>query len=487
MDYGLVFYILGQVLKVESALMLFPLAVSIIYKEGTSTYLIWLFVSIISLVLGIILSIKKPKGRPLNLRDGNICVGLTWIVMSVIGTLPFVLTKDIPNFIDAFFETVSGFTTTGASILPKVEVLRRSTMFWHSFTHWIGGMGIFVFIMSFLPLLGSSTIHLMRAESPGYSVDRMLPRLKDTAKDLYKIYLFITALMISVLFFCKMPFFDNICLTFGSLGTGGFAVKNDSIASYTSLQQNIIMIFMIFSGVNYSVYFAMKRRDFKSAVKNEEVRWYFLIIIMAAILIFLELSGFNQNRTVYFRISDALKHSFFQVGSIITTTGYSSTDFDLWPSLSKAVLLMLMMLGACAGSTGGGFKVSRFLILAKEIKSEMRAMFHPNSVRKIRLSGTVISSEAVRSVNVFTAIYIMIFTSSIVLISVDNFNITTNISAVAATFNNIGPGFSIVGATGSYAGFSAFSKLVLTFDMLCGRLELLPMLTLFAPVAWKRR
>lgn len=487
MDYSLVFYILGQVLKVEAALMLFPFAVSLIYKEGASVYFIWIFVALLSLFLGLILSIKKPAGRPLNLRDGNICVGLTWLVMSVIGALPFVLTKDIPNFVDAFFETVSGFTTTGASILPKVEVLRHSTMFWHSFTHWIGGMGIFVFIMSFLPLLGSSTIHLMKAESPGYSVDRMLPKLKDTAKDLYIIYLFITGLMILVLFACKMPLFDNFCLTFGSLGTGGFAVKNDSIASYTSLQQNVITIFMVLSGVNYSVYFAVKRRDFKNALKNEEVRWYFFIIFMSAALIFIELIGLNKGKTVYFGIFDALKHSLFQVGSIITTTGYSSTDFDLWPSLSKAVILMLMMLGACAGSTGGGFKVSRFLILTKEIKSEMRSIFHPDSVRKIRLSGNVVSKEAVRSVNVFTAIYLLIFTSSIVLISVDNFNITTNISAVAATFNNIGPGLSVVGATGSYAGFSAFSKLVLTFDMLCGRLELLPMLTLIAPMAWKRR
>lgn len=487
MDYSLVFYILGQVLKVESALMLFPFAVSLIYKEGVSTYIIWVSVALISLLFGIILSIKKPEGRPLNLRDGNICVGLTWIVMSVIGALPFVFTQDIPNFVDAFFETVSGFTTTGASILQKVEVLRHSTMFWHSFTHWIGGMGIFVFIMSFLPLLGSSTIHLMKAESPGYSVDRMLPKLKDTAKDLYKIYLFITALMILILFFCKMPLFDNLCLTFGSLGTGGFAVKNDSVASYTSLQQNVITIFMILSGVNYSVYFAIKRRDFRNAAKNEEMRWYLLIIAMSTTLIFFEISGLNHDKTVYFAPLDALKHSLFQVGSIITTTGYSSTDFDLWPSLSKSVLLMLMMLGACAGSTGGGFKVSRFLILAKEIKSEMRSMFHPNSVRKIRLSGTVISNETVRAVNVFTAIYLLIFTSSIVIISVDNFNITTNISAVAATFNNIGPGLSVVGATGSYAGFSAFSKLVLTFDMLCGRLELLPMLTLFAPIAWKKR
>ena len=388
---------------------------------------------------------------------------------------------DIPSYIDALFETISGFTTTGASILTDVETLSRTNLFWRSFTHWIGGMGVFVFIMAILPLMGGSTMNLMKAESPGPSVSKLVPHVKDTAKILYGMYLGITVCELVLLCIFGMPLFDALCTTFGTVGTGGFGIKNDSFAGYSPTLQNIVTIFMILSGINYTFYFLLLSRKIKDAFRIEEVRWYLLIILAAAGAIIYDL------RHLYPTIGEAARHAFFQVGSIITTTGFATTDFDLWPSMSKTILTVLMFIGACAGSTGGGMKVSRLVILFKTIKKELSLISHPREVRKIRMDGHVVAHTILRSTNVFLVIYFVLLLGSTLLISVDEFDFTTNFTAVASALNNIGPGFNRVGPAQNFSIFSGFSKLVLMFDMLAGRLELFPMMALLLPSTWKRK
>ncbi|MBR3824613.1 MAG: TrkH family potassium uptake protein [Lachnospiraceae bacterium] len=479
MNYRLVLFIIGWILKFESAFLLLPAITGIFYQEYSES-LVYVGIAGLCLILGCICTFFGKKNTRLYPREGFIAVSLGWIVMSLFGALPFMLTGEIPCFTDALFETISGFTTTGASILSDVEALSYTSLFWRSFTHWIGGMGVFVFVMAILPMMGGTTMNLMKAESPGPSVGKLVPKVKDTAKILYLIYIFITVLEVIILLICKLPLFESLTMTFGSVGTGGFGIKNSSCADYSATIQNVITIFMILSGINYSAYFCILCKQFKEAFSIEEVKVYLLIIFSAVALI-----SFNTF-SIYGSAEETIRHAFFQVGSIITTTGYATTDFNTWPMLSKTILVMLMFIGACAGSTGGGIKVSRITILFKTIRKELHILMHPRLVKKIKVDDHAVPHEVIRSTNVFIAVYFIMFFISLLLISVDNRDFTTSFTAVAATLNNIGPGLDGVGPTANFSGFSIFSKFVLMFNMLAGRLELFPMLMLFHPACWKK-
>lgn len=472
-------YILGHLLRFEALFLLLPTVTGFIYKEQ-ETYS-FLFTLVLTFILGTVLTLKHPENKRLYTKDGAVTVAFGWIVLTIFGALPFTLCGDIPFYVDALFETISGFTTTGASILSDVEALSHASLMWRSFTHWVGGMGVFVFILSVLPLIGGQTMQLMKAESPGPSVDKFVPKVKDTAQLLYGIYLVFTALQVVVLLLAKMPLFDTLTLTFGTVGTGGFGVRNDSLGSYTALQQNIITIFMIISGINYSFYFLIISKKLKDAFSLEEVRWYLGIILGSVLIITWNIAP------MYSGLGESLRHAFFQVGSLITTTGYSSTDFNLWPELSKTIMIMLMIIGACAGSTAGGFKISRMLILLKSAKRELSLMLHPREVKKVRMDGHSVKPEVLQTAHVYLIIYCGLFLLSILLISVDNFDFTTNFTAVAATFNNIGPGLAGVGPMSNFGIYSTFSKIVLMVGMLIGRLELYPIMLLFLPATWKRK
>lgn len=477
MNRAIIRYILGSVLKIEAALMLCSCIVSIFYqeKEGIS----FLLVAMLSGILGILLTLRKPKNQVFYLKEGCIITSLSWILLSIVGALPFVLTGEIPSFTDALFETVSGFTTTGASILSDVEALSHVSIFWRSFTHWIGGMGVLVFLMAIVPLSGGSNIHLMKAESPGPSVGKLVPKMRQTARLLYLIYIGLTIAEVILLLLGGMSLFDSLTLTFGSVGTGGFGIKNSGCADYSPYVQWIITIFMIASGVNFNAYYLIVFRQFKKAFSMEEVRAYLGIILVAAGIIFSELVRTSMNA------ADALRHALFQVGSIITTTGYSTADFNEWTGVSKTILVFLMFIGACAGSTGGGIKVSRFITVFKTIGKEISSYIHPRSIKKIKMDGKPIEHEIIRATNVYFITFIMIFSISLFIISWEEKDLVTNFTAVAATLNNIGPGLAMVGPVQNFGHFTALSKYVLMFDMLAGRLELFPMLLLFVPTIWK--
>lgn len=478
MNYSIIRYILGWILRFESFFLLLPALVGFIYQEIDG--LVYIAVSVACFLLSYVFTAKKPNDTHIYAKDGFMVVALGWIVMSLFGALPFRLSGDIPSYVDALFEAISGFTTTGASILTDVEALSHANLFWRSFTHWIGGMGVFVFVMAILPLFGGSTMNLMKAESTGPSVDKLVPKVKDTAKILYGIYIFLTLLETLILVLFGMPLFDALCGSFGTTGTGGFGIKNDSFASYSPAIQNTVTVFMIASGINYGMYFLLLRRRFKQIFSLEEVWWYLGIIGIAAVVIFTKI------KDLYPTVEESLRHTFFQIGSIITTTGYVTTDYNLWPPLASTFLVVLMFIGACASSTGGGIKVSRIIILAKSIKKEISSIAHPQEVRKIRLNGHTITHEVLRSTNVFFSIYILLLILTTLLISIDGQGFTTNFTAVVATLNNIGPGLDMVGPTGNFSFFSGFSKLVLMFNMLAGRLELYPMLLLLFPVSYKK-
>ena len=413
------------------------------------------------------------------MREGFATTALSWIVISIMGAVPFVLTGCIPDPIDALFETVSGFTTTGASILPAVEGLPRGILLWRSFTHWIGGMGVLVFLLTLLPLTGGSHVNLMKAKSPGPQVDKLVPKVQSTAKLLYGIYLALTLAQRVFLMAGGMPLFESLLTAFGTAGTGGFGFKNDSFAQFSPYIQWVVTIFMILFGVNFNFYFLLLLRRFRRAVSSEEVRAYLGIILVSIGIITLNI------RSMYSGLGEALRHAAFQVGSIITTTGFSSCDFDLWPTLSKQLLVLLMFVGACAGSTGG-MKVSRILIFRKTVGKELKQAMHPQVVAPVRMDGKMLSHETIRTTNVYLCAYLFILVASIMLISLDGFDMVTNFTAVVATLNNIGPGLSQVGLMMNLAGFSNPAKLVLIFDMLAGRLELFPMLVLFLPSAWRK-
>jgi trk system potassium uptake protein TrkH len=478
MNYGILIFILGWILKIEGGLLLLPAVVGFIYRESAGVW--FLLTAAIAFIIGTVMTIRNPKSRKVYAREGFVVVALAWLIMSLIGALPFTLSGDIPNYLDAVFETVSGFTTTGASILPEVESLNHCSLFWRSFTHWVGGMGIFVFMLAVVPLLGGSTFNLMKAESPGPVVGKFVPKIRETAAILYTIYLAITIVECLLLTICGMPFFEAICHTFGTVGTGGFGVKNSGYTEYAPILQNITTFFMIACGVNFQFYYYLVGKRFKLAFSMSEVKAYLIIILVAIVLIAFNIRG------MYGTTEEAVRHSAFQVGTIITTTGYATTDFDKWPAFSQSILVLLMMCGACAGSTGGGIKVSRIVLLFKTIHKELSKIIHPRFIKKIQFDGVSVAHETVRNTNVFIAVYCVIFALSVLCISVDNHDFTTNFTAVTATINNIGPGLSLVGPTQNFGFFSPFSKIVLIFDMLAGRLELFPMLLLFAPHVWKR-
>ena len=478
MNGSMIFYIIGWLLIFEAAFMVLPCGVAIAYGEvdGWSFLITILF----CLSIGWLLTRRQPKNKVFYVREGFVCVAIGWLVLSVMGAVPFVVSGSIPNLVDALFETVSGFTTTGASILSDVERLPRCILFWRSFTHWIGGMGVLVFILSILPLTGGYHMSLMKAESPGPSVNKLVPKVQSTAKILYAIYIVLTLLEIFFLMIGGMPLFDAFTTAFGTAGTGGFGIKNDSIAGYSPYLQVVVTVFMILFGVNFNVFFLLLMRKPKQALLLEELRYYLLIILVSVLVVTISIMN------LYSSIWEALRHAAFQVASIITTTGFATTDFNLWPEISRTILLMLMFIGACAGSTGGGIKVSRFVILFKTVKKELLQYVHPKSIRRISMDGHVVEHEVVRSVNVFLITYILTFALSVLLLALDGHDLITNFTAVAATLNNIGPGLELVGPTQNFGIFSDGVKLLLAFDMLAGRLELFPLLLLFVPSTWKR-
>ena len=479
MNRSMILYVVGHVVMLEGVMLFLPCLVSLIYQESEG--IDYLVMAVICMLLGAIIVKHKPKVNVFYLKEGCIATALSWIALSIFGALPMCISGDIPSFTDALFETISGFTTTGSSILTDVESISKASLFWRSFSHWIGGMGVFVFIMAILPMMGGSTMNLMKAESPGPSVSKLVPHVKDTAKILYGIYIAITICEATILRALGMPLFDSLTTTFGTVGTGGFGIRNDSIAGYSPAIQITITVFMILSGINYTAYFYILTGKIKELFKIEEVRWYLAIIFGSVAVI-----TWNV-RSLYPTFSETLRHAFFQVGSIITTTGYATTDFDLWPALSKTLLVTLMFIGACAGSTSGGIKVSRILILLKTIRKELSLIIHPRQVKKIRMDGHPVDHETLRSANVFLVVYFVLLLTSMLLISVDEFDFSTNFTSVVTVLNNIGPGLNLVGPTQNFSIFSPFSKFVLMFDMLAGRLELFPMMILLMPSTWKRK
>jgi len=478
MNYSIIRYILGWILVLEACFLSLPCITAAVYREQEG--FAFLIMLIVSLVLGLVMKHKKPVNDTFYTKEGCVTVTLGWIVMSIVGALPFVINGDIPSFTDALFETISGFTTTGASILTDVEVLARCSLFWRSFTHWVGGMGVLVFMLAILPMAGGSTMNLMRAESPGPSVGKLVPKIRSTALLLYKIYFLLTLLQIVIMILGGMPVFDALTTAFGTAGTGGFGVRNTSLAGYSDFIINTVTVFMILFGINFNVYFFLYVKEWRKAAGCEELRWYLAIIAASIGVITLNVHH------MYESTGQTLKHVAFQVGSIMTTTGFSTTDFDIWPSLSKSILVLLMFIGACAGSTGGGIKVSRIVILMKTIWKEMNSLVHPRSVKKIHAEGRPVEHATMRAINVYMTIYLVVFSLSVLIVSLDGFDLVTNFTAVAATINNIGPGLEAVGPTMNFSGLSVLSKYVLMFDMLAGRLELFPVILCLYPSTWKK-
>ena len=478
MNFRIIAYIVGWVCNFQAIFMVLPCITALVYQEHE--FFAFLISMILCLIVGIPLTARKPKNKVFYTKDGCVAVALSWLALCIFGSVPFVLSGSIPHPIDAFFETVSGFTTTGSSILTDVEVLPHCILMWRSFTHWIGGMGVLVFLLSLLPLAGGYHMILLKAASPGPSVSKLVPKVQQTAKILYSIYIGLTLIQIVLLLIGNIPLFDTLCIAFGTAGTGGFGIKNDSMGSYSTYCQIVTTIFMILFGVNFSAYYLILTKKIRQALKFEEVRYYLGIIAAAILVIGLNTMHLFQNLGV------SIQQAAFQVGSIITTTGFSSADFNQWPALSKTILVLLMFVGACAGSTGGGIKVSRILILCKAAKKEFQLYLHPNAVKKIKMDQKTITHDILRSTNIYLTLYLLIFAVSMLLISLDNFDMTTNFTAVTATLNNIGPGLEIVGPMGNFSSFSYFSKCVLIFDMLAGRLEIFPLLLLFFKGTWKK-
>lgn len=477
MNKSIIRYILGHVFLLTSCLMLLPALVGLIYLEHEAVA--YLIVASACFLSGFIMTRNKPENTTLYLKEGCISTSLAWILLSLIGCLPFFVTGEIPSFTDALFETISGFTTTGASILANVEGLSHCSLLWRSFTHWIGGMGVLVFLLAIVPLSGGSNINLMRAESPGPSVGKLVPKMKYTARILYIIYFGLTLIQFILLIIGRMPVFDAVCTAFGTAGTGGFGIKNDSIAGYSPYIQWVTTVFMLLFGVNFNAYYFILFGNAKKAFKMEEVRWYFIVVIVSAAIITIELCRAAAP------FATALRDSAFQVASIITTTGFSTTDFNLWSGTCKTILVILMFVGACAGSTGGGMKVSRFVILFKTVFKELDSYIHPKRIQKLALDGKPIDHDVVRSINVYFITFAVIFVISLFLVSFEGNDLVTNFTAVAATINNIGPGLELAGPTQNFGLFSMLTKYVLMFDMLAGRLELFPLLILFHPAVWK--
>lgn len=480
MNMKMVRYILGKMLGVEALLLLLPAFVGVLYGEKKEA-LAFLIPAALLVLIYIAVGRKHPEGGAIYSKEGMVIVASAWLLWSMFGALPFALSGCIPNYIDAFFETVSGFTTTGSSILRNVEALPQCMLFWRSFTHWVGGMGVLVFVLVLTTLDKKNSMYLMRAEVPGPEKDKLVPKTKSTARILYGIYFGMTLVEIVLLLMGGMNLFDSLIHTFGSAGTGGFSNYADSVGHFNSAYiDGVISVFMILFGVNFNLYFLMLLGEFKPFWKNEELRAYLGIIAAATAIITI------NTHEMYGGVLHAFRYAIFQVSTIITTTGYATTDFNMWPMLSQCTLILLMIIGACASSTGGGIKVSRVLIMFKSIKKEIKQMVHPKSVNVIHVNGKKMSTDILRAVYVYLMAYMAIMVVSILLISIDNMDFTTTFTSVMATLNNIGPGLGQVGPTGNFADFSILSKVVFCFDMLAGRLEIFPFLTLFTMFAWKR-
>ncbi len=480
MNYRMIAYLLGNILRIEGVFLSVCALLSVYFREA-SALRGFLITVVLCFVIGTIATLKEPKDKKIYGRDGLVAVALAWIVMSIFGALPFYLSGAIPSYVDCFFETVSGFTTTGASILQEIEGLPMSILFWRSFTHWVGGMGILVFMLAIMPTADERAMHLMRAEAPGPLVSKLVPKMKSTAKILYGMYFALTLLEIILLFAGGMPFFDSVVNAFSTAGTGGFAIKNASIAAYdVAYYEYVITIFMFLFGVNFNLYYLLLLHDFKTIFKNEELRYFVTIIVMAIAIITWNISG------QYETLEGAFRHAAFQVMAIISTTGFATANFELWPQLSKGILLVLMILGACGGSTGGGIKISRFIILAKTAVREIKRMVHPRSVSIVKLDNAKVDEDVIRGVSGFIIVYFFVLFGSFLLISIDNHDFTTTFSSVLTCLANVGPGFGMVGPVENYHFFSDFSKIILTLDMLIGRLEIFPMMLLFSPSVWKK-
>ena len=481
MNTSVIRYLLGYILKLEGFLLLLPCIVAGIYYEKSGIY--FLIVALISIAIGFIFSAKKPRDFTFYLKEGCATTALGWIVLSIFGCLPFYISGEIPSFTDALFETISGFTTTGASILPEVESLSYCMNFWRCFTHWIGGMGILVFILAILPKSNDRDMHIMRAEAPGPTIGKLVPRMRQSAMILYTMYMGLTIIQVILLLIGKMPLFDALCNTFGSAGTGGFAIKNTSIGAYNnSYYEIIITIFMILFGVNFNMYYFLLIKDFKPVFKNEELRAYLGVILFSIVCITINiLSMYN------FDVLKSIRLASFQVGSIITTTGYSSCDYSVWPQFSKMILFLLTVCGASAGSTGGGVKISRLLIIVKKIKLDIQKLLHPQKVEAITMDGKVVDTEVVNQIMAYFCSFIIIVGILLFLISFNNLDFETTITSVITCIGNVGPGYGLCGPMGNFSMFSDFSKIVLSFAMLIGRLEIYPIIIFLAPVLGVRK
>lgn len=479
MNYSIIRYMLGYVTFLIGACMLLPSLVAGFYQEKIG--LTYLACAAFCMFLGGLLAHKKPAKSSFFAKEGFIVVALSWILISIIGAMPFYISGEFNNFTDALFEIISGFTTTGATVVNDVEKLSHSTLLWRSFSHWIGGMGVLVFLLALLPMTGGQSLYFMKAESPGPSVGKQVPRMKKTAQYLYLIYIFLTCLEFILLLFGGMNIFDSLCTAFATAGTGGFGNYANSIGGFNDYLQIVITVFMMLFGVNFNFYFLILLRNVKDAFRIEELKWYFGIYFAAVIAIAINLTNIGGN---FFR---NLLNAAFQSASVMTTTGFSTVDFNFWPGFSKTILLILMFIGACAGSTGGGIKVSRIMIYLKTVRKELQHLIHPKNIKVIKLEHKPVDHNVIRSVNIYLIAYFAIFTISVLFISLDGFDGTTTLTSVIATFNNIGPGLNLVGPMGNFDMFSNLSKYVLMFDMLAGRLEIFPMLLLFSPSLWMKK
>ena len=472
----------AQILAIEMLFMLPAMFISLGCGEWAAVQGFIATVAVLALVSLVLFLICRKAPNALSAREGMVCVGTSWIVLSLFGCLPFFLSRAIPSYIDAFFEIVSGFTTTGASILSDVEALPKGLLYWRSFSHWLGGMGVLVFLLAIIPgsKEGGFTMHLLRAESPGPNVGKLVPRMRKTAGILYIIYIVMTALNVVFLLVGDMPLFDAICTAFGTAGTGGFGIKNDSIAGYSPYIQYVTTVFMFLFGINFSCYYLILLGQFRDVFRDEELKTYICIVLAAILLICLNI------RHLYTSLEETFRHASFTVSTIITTTGFATTDFDLWPAFSKGIIMFLMVVGACAGSTGGGLKVARLLLLLKSLRRNISQVLTPRRVQVVRNNGRAVDEKIIDNTNAYLAAYVCIIIFSFVLISLDNFSVGTNFTAVLACFNNIGPGLEAVGPTCNFSAYSDLSKLVLSADMLAGRLEIFPILLLFSRSTWKR-
>lgn len=479
MNKRMVLFTIGKLLKITGILMFLPVLVALIYQESEGLY--YGIVGVVLILIGILMSYKRPQKRNIYAREGFIIVAVSWILISMLGAIPFCLTGEIPSYVDAFFEMVSGFTTTGSSILSDVEALSHASLFWRSFSHWVGGMGILVFVIAFIPVASGRSLHILRAEVPGPVVGKLVSKIRLTARILYIIYGILTIVETILLVCGGMPIFDSLLTAFGTAGTGGFGIKNTSIAFYDSAYiDGVITVFMILFGINFNLIYFVIIGKIKDALRSEELRWYLIIILTAITLITINISS------MYDSILSAFRYASFQVGSIITTTGFVTANYEQWPLFSQMILLMLMFVGACAGSTGGGMKVSRIVIYVKNAINEMKKLLHPHSVRTIEFEGQPMEDSLIANIHSYLAAYLLVFVVSLLLLSLSQIDFKSAFSAVTTCLNNIGPGFGVVGPVSNFSSLTDLSKLVLSFDMLAGRLEIFPMLILFAPTLWHK-